>query len=172
MKTRVIPAQITTVEDKIVGNLNLMQMIILMVPIFFTTLAYTVFPPLMSFVAYKLFLSAMVFTVCIILSLRIKGKVVVNWLSILFRYNLRVKYFVYNKNEAYLRNLYLPTIQKTPAVKNMAVKAKTNVQTTLVVNQIKNLMNLESFIKNEEIDFRYKVGKKGGLNVAFEQIKK
>jgi len=35
MRTRVIPAQITTVEDKIVGNLNLMQMAILMVPIFF-----------------------------------------------------------------------------------------------------------------------------------------
>ena len=172
MRTRVIPAQITTVEDKIVGNLNLMQMAILIVPIFFTTLIYALLPPSMSFVAYKLALSVIVLVVCAILSLRIKGKVVVNWLSILCRYNLRAKYFVYNKNEVCLRNLYLPQTLKTSVVKEKTVKAKTNVQTTSIIGQVKNLMSLESFIRNEEIDFRYKIGKKGGLNVAFEQIKK
>ena len=172
MRTRVIPAQITTVEDKIVGNLNLMQMAILIVPIFFTTLVYVLLPPSMSFVIYKLVLSVIVLVVCAILSLRIKGKVVVNWLSVLFRYNLRAKYFVYNKNEVCLRNLYLPQTLKAPVVKEKTVKAKTNVQTTSIIGQVKNLMSLESFIRNEEIDFRYKIGKKGGLNVAFEQIKK
>jgi len=172
MRTRVIPAQITTVEDKIVGNLNLMQMAILIVPIFFTTLIYALLPPSMSFVIYKLVLSVIVLVVCAILSLRIKGKVVVNWLSILCSYNLRAKYFVYNKNEACLRNLYLPQTLKTLVVKEKTVKAKTNVQTTSIIGQVKNLMSLESFIRNEEIDFRYKIGKKGGLNVAFEQIKK
>ena len=126
----------------------------------------------MSFVAYKLVLSVVVLVVCAILSLRIKGKVVVNWLSVLCRYNLRAKYFVYNKNEVYLRNLYLPQTLKTSAVKEERIKTETNVQTALVIDQVKNLMSLENFIKNEEIDFRYKIGKKGGLNVAFEQIKK
>ena len=172
MRTRVIPAQITTVEDKIVGNLNLMQMAILIVPIFFTTLVYALLPPSMSFVVYKLVLSVIVLVVCAILSLRIKGKVVVNWLSILCRYNLRAKYFIYNKNEVYLRSHYLPQTLKTSAVKKERIKTETNVQTALVIDQVKNLMSLENFIKNEEIDFRYKIGKKGGLNVAFEQIKK
>ena len=101
MRTRVIPAQITTVEDKIVGSLNLMQIMMLMAPVFFMTLIYAIIPPSMSFVAYKLTLSAIFFVVCITLSLRIKGKIVIHWLSILIRYNLRAKYYIYNKNESY-----------------------------------------------------------------------
>ncbi len=172
MRTRVIPAQITTVEDKIVGSLNLMQMIILMAPVFFTTLAYTLLPPAMSFVGYKLVISTVIFMTCITLSMRIKGKVVVHWLAILFRYNLRSKYYVYNKNETHLRTLHLPAIKKMPITKNKQVKAKTNTRATPLVHHVKSLVGLEKIIHDEQLDFRYKIGKKGGLNVAFEQIKK
>ena len=172
MRTRVIPAQITTVEDKIVGSLNLMQIMMLMAPVFFMTLIYAVFPPSMSFVAYKLTLSAIFFVVCTTLSLRIKGKIVIHWLSILIRYNLRAKYYIYNKNELYLRTLYLPTKNKAQATKKRLVKAKTKTKVRLTTYRIKNLVSLENMIGNDEVDFRYKIGKKGGLNVAFEQIKK
>ena len=171
MRTRVIPAQITTVEDKIVGSLNLMQIMMLMAPVFFMTLIYAIIPPSMSFVAYKLTLSAIFFVVCITLSLRIKGKVVIHWLSILIRYNLRARYYIYNKNESYLRTLYLP-VNKTPNDKKKVVKAKVESKVKPAVYRIKNLMSLENMIGNEEVDFRYKIGKKAGLNVAFEQIKK
>ena len=172
MRTRVIPAQITTVEDKIVVSLNLIQIMMLMAPVFFMTLIYAIIPPSMSFVAYKLTLSAIFFVVCITLSLRIKGKIVIHWLSILIRYNLRAKYYIYNKNESYLRTLYLPTINKSPATTKKLVKAKAKLKTKSTAHRIKNLVSLENMIGNEEVDFRYKIGKKGGLNVAFEQIKK
>jgi len=172
MRTRVIPAQITTVEDKIVGSLNLMQIMMLMAPVFFMTLIYAIFPPSMSFVAYKLTLSVIFFVVCIALSLRIKGKIVIHWLSILARYNLRAKYYIYNKNEPYLRTLYLPTTNKAQATKKRLVKAKTKTKVRFTTYRIKNLVSLENMIGNNEVDFRYKIGKKGGLNVAFEQIKK
>jgi len=172
MRTRVIPAQITTVEDKIVGSLNLMQIMILMTPVFFTTLIYAVLPPSMSFVAYKLTLSAVSFMICLILSLRIKGKVVVNWLSILLRYNLRAKYYIYNKNEAYLRDLYLPTLEKEKAVKKALAKTNQITPTIPITQRVKNLVTLENIVGSQEVEFRYRVNKKGGLNVAFEQIKK
>ena len=172
MRTRVIPAQITTVEDKIVGNLNLMQIMMLMAPVFFMTLIYAVFPPSMSFVAYKLTLSVIFFVICITLSLRIKGKIIIHWLSILIRYNLRAKYYIYNKNESYLRTLCLPTIDKAPVAEKKLIKAKTKLKVKSATHQIKNLLSLENMIGNDEVDFRYKIGKKGGLNVAFEQIKK
>lgn len=172
MRTRVIPAQITTVEDKIVGSLNLMQMMILMAPVFFTTLLYAVIPPTMTFVIYKLVISAMVFITCLILSLRIKGKVVVDWLAILLRYNLRSKYYIYNKNESYLRTLYLPTVSKAPEEKKKEAETKNQINVKPAIYRIKNLVSLENMIGNDEVDFRYKIGKKGGLNVAFEQIKK
>jgi len=172
MRTRVIPAQITTVEDKIVGSLNLMQIMMLMAPVFFTTLIYATFPPSMKFVAYKLTLSAIFFVTCITLSLRIKGKVVVHWLSILIRYNLRPKYYIYNKNESYLRTLYLPTANKPQNNQKRIVKTKTKNKIKPAVYKVKNLISLENMIGSDEIDFRYRVGKKGGLRVAFEQIKK
>jgi hypothetical protein len=37
MRTRVIPAQITTVEDRIAGNLNLTQILLLMIPVILGT---------------------------------------------------------------------------------------------------------------------------------------
>ena len=172
MRTRVIPAQITTVEDKIVGRLNLLQMMMLMAPVFFTTLSYAVLPPSMKFVAYKLVLSAIFFITCSTLSLRIKGKVVVNWLEIILRYNLRAKYYIYNKNESHLRTLDFPTVANSPAKKSASTKTKTKAKKKINIAPIKNLISLENIIGNQEVDFRYKIGKKGGLNVAFEQIKK
>lgn len=143
----------------------------LMAPVFFMTLIYAVFPPSMSFVAYKLTLSAIFFVICITLSLRVKGKIIIHWLSILIRYNLRAKYYIYNKNESYLRTLYLP-INKSPATKKKTVKARAKSKVKPATHRIKNLVSLENMIGNDEVDFRYKIGKKGGLNVAFEQIKK
>jgi len=172
MRTRVIPAQITTVEDKIVGSLNLMQMMMLMAPVFFTTLSYAVLPPSMKFVTYKLILSGIFFVTCITLSLRIKGKVVINWLEILLRYNLRAKYYIYNKNESYLRTLDFPTLTNSQVKKSASAKTKSKSKKTTRIAPVKNLISLENIIGNQEVDFRYKIGKKGGLNVAFEQIKK
>ena len=144
----------------------------LMAPVFFMTLIYAVFPPSMSFVAYKLTLSMIFFVICITLSLRIKGKIVIHWLSILIRYNLRAKYYIYNKNESYLRTLHLPTTNKTPVAEKKLLKAKARKKIKPAIYRIKNLVSLENMIGNDEVDFRYKIGKKGGLNVAFEQIKK
>lgn len=172
MRTRVIPAQITTVEDKIVGSLNLMQMMILMAPVFFTTLVYSIFPPTMSFVVYKLIISVIVFITCLLLSLRIKGKVVVDWLAILMRYNLRAKYYVYNKNETHLRVLYLPSFEEEKVAEQKQVKIIARKKVSSQVYQVKNLVSWENLIGSKDMDFRYKVSRKGGLNVAFEQIKK
>jgi hypothetical protein len=172
MRTRVIPAQITTVEDKIVGSLNLMQIIMLMIPIFFMTLTYVVLPPSMSFVIYKLILFVLVLVLCVGLSLRIKGKVVVNWLEVLLSYKFRPKYHIYNKNETNLRTIYLPAIKKSLAIKRKTVKIKADNKSASSVDKIRNLISLEKIIGNQEVDFRYKVGRKGGLNVAFEQVKK
>ncbi len=172
MRTRVIPAQITTVEDKIVGNLNIAQMLMLMAPVFFTTLVYVLLPPSMSFVLYKLVISLIVFVVFTTLSLRIKGKVVANWLAVLFKYNLRAKYYIYNKNEAYLRTIYLPEIEKQQVKQKIQVPATKKVKKSLRIPNIQDLVSMENIINNGDLDLRYKTGKKGGLNVDFEQITK
>lgn len=170
MRTTVIPAQITTVEDKIAGNLSMTQIVILLVPIFFGTFVFAMLPPTMHLAIYKLPLVLFVLFVCLILSLRIKGKVVASWLMILLSYNTRAKYYVFNKNDIYLRDiLELEKIEKKEVVKTTAKK---EVVIPAKKFGLKELKELETFIKNPNYSFSLKPDKKGGLYVAVSEIKK
>src|SRR5581483_2108405 len=111
MKVRSIPAQITTVEDKIAGNLNLTQMILLVIPIFWIMIVYALIYPQMHFAWYKLPIILIIGLVCCVLALRIRGKVVLNWLVILLRYNSRPTFYLYDKNDSYMRTIDLPVFK-------------------------------------------------------------
>lgn len=170
MRTTIIPAQITTVEDKIAGNLNFTQILLLMIPVFWTTIVYICFTPKMQIVWYKLPLVISVLVICLTLSLRIKGKVVLNWLLVLLRFNLRPKFYVFNKNEAYLRTLDLPVIEKAaPKLVHNAAKAKREVPAVQIKDE--ELVKLENLVNRKGVSLSFKLGKGGGLNVAFEQVK-
>ncbi|CAN5218165.1 hypothetical protein BH09PAT2_BH09PAT2_08340 [soil metagenome] len=170
MRTTIIPAQITTVEDKIAGNLNLTQILILMAPIFWTALVYTVFAPSLRLVWYKIPLILFVLFACLILSLRIREKLVIHWLSILLTYNLRPKYYLFNKNNSYLRDLHLPVFKKenNKLLKPETIKKETHQITPLF--DVTKLLTFETIIGNPKYSIRY-TSKKGGINVAFKQIK-
>lgn len=172
MRTTVIPAQITTVEDKIAGSLNLTQIMILMVPVFWGTIVYAIFPAPMQLAIYKLFLVLIVFIFCLILSLRIKGKVVLNWLAVLFKYNLRPRYYLFNKNDAYLRDICLPKIEKRSIKLFQKSTEKKEVKIKASSFGIKELVNLRGFINNPNYSLSLKPDKRGGLYVALEQIQK
>jgi hypothetical protein len=171
MRTTVIPAQITTVEDKIAGNLNFTQISILIIPVFWTMLVYEIFPPYSFFVIYKLPLILIVLAICVILSLRIKGKVVLNWLIVLIKYSLRPKYYLFNKNDTYLRTLDLPHFPKRtyklPKFAQFKIKTNFNASSIKAIGLIK----LKSFIKNPKYTLSLKPNKKGGLYVGLEQIR-
>lgn len=171
MRTTVIPAQITTVEDKIAGNLNLTQILILMVPIFWTTIVYTLFAPTLRLALYKLPLILIVLFACLILSLRIKGKVVLNWLIILLTYNLRPKYYLLSKNDSYLRTLDLPVFEKKPLRLLKRRTTRNEAKQSVPKFSLREFIKFESFIGNPKYTVSYKSGRKGGINVAFEQIK-
>lgn len=170
MRTTIIPAQITTVEDTIAGNLNLTQILILMVPIFWTAIVYTLLPVSMNLNWYKIALMLVVLIACLILSLRVKGKLVLHWLALLLTYNLRPKYYLINKNDSYLRNLYLPALrEKTPVYSPKTAIDKTKqTQPKFDVNK---LLALDHFLENGNYSISYKTEKKGGINVAFREIK-
>ncbi len=169
MRTTIIPAQITTVEDTIAGNLNLTQILILMVPIFWTAIVYTLLPVSMNLNWYKITLILVVLIACLVLSLRIKGKIVLHWLVILFTYNLRPKYYLLNKNDTYLRNLYLPAFKEKTIAHKKALKYDTkDIQPIFDVSK---LLVFDHFLRNGNYSISYKSGRKGGINVAFREIK-
>lgn len=169
MKTRVIPAQITTVEDKIAGNLNLTQIVLLMVPIFWLLIVYTLFVPQMQVTLYKLPIVVLVMVTCSILALRIKGKVILNWLIIILKFNIRPRYYLFNKNDDYERVMNLPSLEKIKRkvqTKSDTRKEKENIPARISFGDI---AMLEHVIANPKISFSIRTRKKGGLYVAFEQ---
>ncbi len=169
MRTTVIPAQITTVEDRIAGNLNLTQMILLIIPVLWTMVVYILLFPTMRFAMYKMPLIILVTIFCLILSIRIKGKVILNWLVILLRYNLRPKYYLFNKNEPYLRDLNLVVFEKKHRKIFTKSPAKQESKAKKPAISLGDLARLENLIANPKYGFSIKLGKKGGLNVALEQ---
>lgn len=168
MRNTVIPAQITTVEDKIAGNLNLTQILLLMTPILITTLLYSLVSPAMKLTVFKMILVGLSSLVCGILAIRVKGRVVLNWLAVFIKYKLRPSFFVFNKNDCYLReiettvknNNQVKVIKKVPVLKTE--KSLLEVDAVKLLHVINNQKNSLSFVFNQ----------KGGLRVAVESIKK
>ncbi len=71
----------------------------------------------------------------------------------------------------YAISIYLPW-KKKKAVKKALAKTNQITPTIPITQRVKNLVTLENIVGSQEVEFRYRVNKKGGLNVAFEQIKK
>lgn len=103
MRVSIVPAQITTVEDKIAGNLTVQQAAYLGIPVLFGFVAAILFPPSGEFVTYKIVLIAIVFVLSALLAVRIKDRIIAQWIFLLLKYLARPRYFVYDKNSSYLR---------------------------------------------------------------------
>lgn len=168
MKTRVIPAQITSVEDKIAGNLNLTQIVLLMIPIFWLLIVYTLFIPQMQFTLVKFPLVLVVMLLCFSLAIRVKGKVILNWLIILLKFNNRPKYYLFNKNDDYERNMNLPILDKKRKSKTKVTSQVKQKEHTSQIS-FSDLARLDNVVNNPKISFSIRSTKKGGLHVAFEQ---
>lgn len=168
MRSQVIPAQITTVEDKIAGDLSLTQIMLLLSPVLIATFIYAFLPPAMMLVLYKLVLALIFVVVCLTLAIRIKGRIIASWLVVLFRYNARPKYYVYNKNSITHREIIMPELQVVAEVEEELAQ---NVNTARNISpSIKDILQLNHILDTTDFNLTYRVGKKGGLNVAFEKI--
>jgi hypothetical protein len=168
MRNTVIPAQITTVEDKIAGNLNLTQILLLMMPVFVTTILFAFVPPTMKLGILKIVISGILLISCGILAIRVKGRVVLNWLLVWAKFKIRPSYYVFNKNDNYLREVeqIVKTTNKVKVIKKISVKepkkALVEIDAVKLLHVITDQKNSLSFVFNQ----------KGGLHVAVEPIKK
>jgi hypothetical protein len=166
VKVVVVPAQVTTVEDRITGNLSVSQIALFAVPIFGGSLLYAALPPSLEFSLYKLIMIGFVSILAGLLAIRIKGRIVLVWAFILLRYRLRPRRYLFNKNTALYREDYpeppkeaetRTTIEEhTPAVlPKLGIQEKAYVYATLD-DPISRL--------------RFETTKKGGLNVRITEV--
>jgi hypothetical protein len=158
MRTTIIPAQITTVEDKIAGSLNMTQILILMFPVLWTAIIYILFAPIMKLVVYKLGLIGIVTLICLVLVIRIKDKIVAEWLGVVLRYHFRPRFWLYNKNDASNRIIDIPEIPDIAVIKRKSTRKATNDQKTEI--NISDLVRLEQLIDSGKVAVRYQFEKK------------
>ncbi|MFZ1250563.1 MAG: PrgI family protein [Candidatus Microsaccharimonas sp.] len=167
MKSTVVPAQVTTVEDKVAGNLGFSQLILLAVPVFGGALLYAALPPSMNIALYKLVVIGIVALFSATLAIRVKGKIVLLWLVVLLRYNLRPKYYLFNKNSLQYREDY-----PEPKVESTEKAHKQQVKKTIQAPKL-NLMELRevyTMLDNPNSKIRFETSKKGGINVHLTEI--
>lgn len=168
MRVSIVPAQITTVEDKIAGNISVQQAMLLGLPILFGFVTALFFPPFGQFVAYKVAIVVILFVICGSLALRIKGRIVAQWIKLFAIYCARPKYHVYDKNTSYLR-----------ASESTKLPSETKVTTTSpqkkIIPQISNIAphefaRLEQLAADSRAGIKFVVGRKGELNVRITEV--
>ena len=166
MKITVVPAQVTTVEDRVAGNLGFSQLALFAIPVFGGSLLYAILPPSMDFSLYKVIVIAFIAVLSGIFAIRIKGKIILLWLFVLFRYRIRPRLYLFDKRVSSFREDY-PEPPKEPAPKTKAVKSHAQVE--LIKLGAKEQARLYVALDNPVDRLCFEMNKKGGLNVRISE---
>lgn len=169
MKSTVVPAQVTTVEDKIMGSLGFSQLMLLVVPIFIGAGLYVLLPPFMGASPYKYIVIGTVALLCGILAIRIKGRILALWLVVILHYNIRPKFYLFNKNVATLREAYDSKVDE-PEERKATVSLKRAINVPHL--EFHETAKVLATIANPASKLRFEITKKGSLNVRLTEIEK
>lgn len=168
MKVTIVPAQVTTVEDRIAGDLSVLQVGLLAVPIFGGSLLYGVLPPSMELGLYKLMVIAFLAVATGLLAIRIKGKIALMWVLILLRYALRPRLYLFNKNTTLYREEYLESLQEATTQADTVERVFAPLQNLDIHEKAYVYAAFDDSISR----LRFETTKKGGLNVRVTKVEK
>lgn len=168
MRSTVVPAQVTTAEDKIAGSLGLSQLLLLTLPVFGGSALFVLLPPFFNYAVYKVVLIVCFASLCGLLAIRIKGQILLFWLIAIIRYNTRARYYVFNKNSAHLRD-HMPTL-KTKEIAEERHTKKTIAQ-RLPQLSTAELVHIEEIIANPQANLHFRTNRKGELSVHITEVR-
>jgi len=149
MKTATVPAQVTTIEDTIIGNLTPTQIVLFLIPLFLSIAIYVFVPESKQISLSKAMVILGVSLVFLILAIRFQGKLVLSWLNILSRYSFRPRLYLFNKQDIYLKDLIVEKkVWKVPTLSFALrrAKKKAEVQKTDIASLFKE--SSKSFVFN------------------------
>lgn len=169
MRSTVVPAQVTTIEDRIMGSLGFSQLALLVIPVFIAAALFVILPPNMHSSAYKYVIMTVIAVLMGTLAIRIKGKIILLWLVTILRYNLRPKYYLFSKKTADLRD-DLPSHGEAEEDRTKPVaKPDTAKLPRLALHDAVRVLET---IQRQNSNLRFEMTKKGGLRVRFTEVDK
>jgi len=166
MRTTVVPAQITTVEDKIAGSITLPQLILLVIPLITSTAVYASIGPRLHFTVIKTSLILLQFMVFDILAIRFRGKILGDWLVIYLRFAARPRLYIFTKNDTVGRDIAITKPEKDTKEVPTAVEEKF-ISAELSLSQ---RMKLDRIFAEEKLSVRFRIAGKGGLDVSLKPV--
>lgn len=167
MKTTVVPAQITSVEDRIAGNFTFSQVILLIFALLISAALYLVIPPRTGFSAIKISLIAINLIIFCGLAIRWNGKIVAQWLVVYFQFTNRPRIYTFTKNDLTARSVPQEIVEKKKVKKRVEEKAIIT-ETPLTISE---QLQLKSLIDNSSLSMSFELSKKGGVNVSLSPTK-
>jgi hypothetical protein len=167
MKTTVVPAQITTVEDRIAGNLTFPQIVLMIIPLLTGSAIYVLVPEKMHFSVIKLILIALQFVFFGGLAIRFRGKILADWLVIYLRFKARPRRYIFTKNDMAARNGYIKLDEKPIVKEEQEEKKYFHIEELEAADQIQ----VERLLKNPALSLSFKLAKRGGIDVSLKTNK-
>lgn len=168
MRTTIVPAQITTVEDRIAGRLGLTQLLLLIAPIFGGSAIFVIFPPFFAYAVYKVVLITCVAILCALLAIRIKGKILLFWVITLLRYNARPRYYLFNKNSTHTREIVLSADIEDESAQEIEVPMAEPVRKVSLTTAER--VQIEDLLANPAANVHITTNKKGELRVHLTEV--
>lgn len=167
MKTTVVPAQVTTVEDKIAGSLGVAQLLLLVTPLFAACLIFALLPPFFGYSTYKVVVAVIISVACGLMAIRFKGMLLLHWVMVIVRYNLRPRFYVFSKNDMHLR----PADQKIEA-EEATDDEPTTIPGSVFLPQLSaaELVRVENIVTDPVANLRFTTNKKGNLSVRISKV--
>lgn len=166
MRQAVIPAQITTIEDKVAGNLSMTQLGLLAAPLFIGGLIYLLVPPLGGSAGYKLGLIALVAAIAGTLAVRFQGRLVLDWVVTIGQYNRRPRYYVHDKNDPYLR-----AVDEGGVVRAVGAAGEGHERPGRGPLTRAEAGFLERIAASPRAGVEFKAGRKGDMRVRIREVK-
>lgn len=162
MKTSVVPAQVTSLEDVIAANLTLTQLVLLVIPVFLSALIFVGLPPVMHLKPYKLGLLFILSSPFLVLAIRVRGQVLFKWMIVLSSYKLRPHLYLFSlpaECDCHSRLQTLPETVASPAIES-------RIPFNPEAIDPKKFKDLEEVLGEKRIQFR--LSSKGVLNALIE----
>ena len=167
MKTAIVPAQVTTIEDRIAGNFTISQLLILMAGMGLATLIYLLVVPRYQFNPLKLVSITAVVVLIAPLAIRIQGKIIADWLIILTRFWQRPHRYIFTKNDPATRSAPIAEAkQKTAEQKTVTSVKKVTDQLSMP-----DRTRVDELLDNPTLAVRFVVAEKGGIDVSLTPVK-
>lgn len=168
MRTTIVPAQVTTVEDRIAGRLGLSQLLLIISPIFGGSAIFVILPPFFNYATYKVVLIVCIASLSALLAIRIKGKILLFWAITMLRYNMRPRYYLFNKNSDHTRDILTQAVDDEDPTDEPARQAA--VPTRKIHLTTAERVQIENLIANPTANVHFTTNKKGEVRVHLTEI--